>query len=626
MRKDIVAIADKLIPKPTSIQRKQDQYVTDDIINEVLLKFIDTRDQLKQFAPYLKGDTVRQTCYNVWAFWRKNIRYIADDARNGKQIVKSPAAVWEDKFCDCKSFSVAVAACLHHLGISNVFRFVSFNPGLPTIPTHVYNVAKYQGNEIIIDCCLPQFDMQKPYAKKYDYLEPGLYSVTGVSDAEIGRGRFFKRITQRLRDKKRKRGELRLENVQTDAELGLVIHEQRLELEQDLAAKVHGIGSIADNCYQVELAAVNNAICEIGNPALAAERTPIVIKPATEFIGQPLHRIAGKKKAAKSQKKQQKKAKKEQKKTQKAIKRNEAGKGINKKDAKRLEKLNITVKKKKEGILKKVAKVITAPVRLVKKGILEATLPKSAPAFLYLFLSDAVLVKAPAIVQQKHGKAKVYADKVVNKVGMKRDHFMGILRNGIMQNMGDTPENILKQWMQDSGFKIGFVSEAISTAFGMLGNLLGGKAAQLMADAPDPSDWGTVSATVKEDIVQQQASDAATTDPTAGGGVVPYLPEDTMYNQGGGYNYSPVPIPTGNNTFGNYSGGNIKPLPETPTADEKEESEEVENKYGEEGKTLDEVVLPPGKKQSGDNTLMYAGLGLLAVAALSSGGKGRKRK
>jgi len=591
MRSDIVTIANRLIPKPASVQRVKDRYVTDDIINEVLLKFEQCKDQLQNFAPYLRGDSVEETCRNVWAFWRKNITYIADDAPAGKQIVKSPAAVWEDKFCDCKSFSVAVLCCLHCLGIRSVFRFVSFSPVTKTIPTHVYNVAKHNGREIVIDCCLPDFNKEKMYAAKYDYLQPGLYSVTGIG--KPGFPGFIKR--------KRKRGELRIENVQTEAELGLLIHEQRLELEQDLAAKVHGIGSTIDNCYQVELAAINNAICTIGNPALCADRKPVMLTVPETFIGKPKDRNI---------KKAEKKAKKEEKKIVAAKKKNEAGKAVNKKDAKRLEKLNITVAKKKEGILKKVAKVITAPVRLVQKGIIQATLPKSAPAFLYLFINDKrILDKAPAVVLSKRNKAQQYADRVINKIGMKKDHFMGILRNGIMQNMGDTPENVLSRWMADAGFRIGFISEILEGAKG-LASLLGGKAAELMNDAPDPSDWGVLSSEVKNEFGNAFTNQASNNDVKTGNGTVPIRTEDQNYNTG--YNY-------GNTSFGTYNS--------KPTYNEDDYGTGDFGKGNYEGKDLEEAIVTakkqapePVEEESGNSGVIIAAL-VIAAVAFSSGGK-----
>lgn len=595
MKAEIVAIANRLIPKPKNVELIKSDFITDDIIKIVLSQYDKHKDQLKEFAPHLKGDTVTDTCYNVWKFWRDHIRYVKDNAEQGHQLVKSPAAVWADKFADCKSFSIATAACLHTLGIKCVFRFVSFNPATATIVTHVYIVAFDNGREIKIDCCLPNFNMEQTYAKKYDYLPRGLHAVNGLPGKTA------------MVNPHRRRGVMCFQGAKTEAELELLIRKAQLELEQIKAAKVAGIGSPADNAYEIELAAINNAICEIANPDLKRYYSLRSLKPATMFIGSPSVReeFIGKKNSAK-------KAKKVQKKTAKAVKKNAAGKGLNKKQAKLVEKTGAVVKKKKEGILKKVAKIITAPVRLVQKGILEATLPKSAPAFLYLFITDPkILAKAPPIVITKRNKAVAHADRVVNKIGMKRDHLMGILRNGIMQNMGDTPENILAAWMRDAGFSVGFVTEAVNTAVNVLGNLLGGKAAALMADAPDPADWGTVPDKALANEVQNQPTN---NDPglPQGGSVAPQM--SPLPNTPPNYNYGTQITPDTSSFNNNY---------QTKEPDwSKSPEEDPDDFESGGGKSLEEVTIRSDKKpleeeeEKSDNTglLVLAGVALLAMS------------
>lgn len=108
----LTQLADKYIPVPKNKKEliKPDG-VTRDIIKEVLDCYQQEKEQLQKFAPYLKGSSVLETCYNIWNFWKSNIRYQVDV--ENEQWVKTPAAVWASKFCDCKSFSVAVASSLH---------------------------------------------------------------------------------------------------------------------------------------------------------------------------------------------------------------------------------------------------------------------------------------------------------------------------------------------------------------------------------------------------------------------------------------------------------------------------------------------------------------------------------
>lgn len=145
---------------------------TRDIVREVLQTYADSRNQLKMFAPKLKGKTLLETCSNIWHFWKEEVAYKIDP--DGVQWIKTPSAFWDSKFGDCKSFSIAVAASLHALDIKGAFRFVSFGANTTT-PTHVYVVVKEGDKEIIIDCVWTKFNSQKPYAAKWDYNFSSIY-------------------------------------------------------------------------------------------------------------------------------------------------------------------------------------------------------------------------------------------------------------------------------------------------------------------------------------------------------------------------------------------------------------------------------------------------------------------
>lgn len=122
-------------------------------------------------------------------------------------------------------------------------------------------------------------------------------------------------------------------------------------------------------------------------------------------------------------------------------------------------------------VVKKVAKgavkVATAPARLAVKLVLEILLPQAAPFFLYLFINDpAIIAKLPAKVAAKRAKALRIKNFIVNVIGMKDAHFMGIVRNGIMKKMGASPETILSGVVQKvSGIGgIGVVGVSLAVA------------------------------------------------------------------------------------------------------------------------------------------------------------------
>jgi hypothetical protein len=118
-------------------------------------------------AKTLQGRNTEETCYNIWKFWKDNVKYVEDP--DGYQFVKSPGYAFETgqtKGSDCKSYSVACASMLQNLGIPYVYRFITEDAGKEF--HHVYVVVQANGQEIILDCVLNQFNRQNAYARKKD--------------------------------------------------------------------------------------------------------------------------------------------------------------------------------------------------------------------------------------------------------------------------------------------------------------------------------------------------------------------------------------------------------------------------------------------------------------------------
>ncbi len=618
-----------LIPAPINkkVLRNKDGE-TRDIINEVLQQYSDSRNQLKQFGQYFQGDTLLETCSNIWHFWKEKVKYKIDP--EGVQWIKSPAALWNsghDPFGDCKSFAIACAVSLHALDIKGAFRFVSFGSNT-TAPTHVFAVVKDKGQEIIIDCVWTSFNSTKAWSKKWDYNMTSIYSISGI---DTGNGR----------------GTLDLDHINIDGltvgELDLLSLKQRLEIEQMLATKKHGIGSLHDNAYEVEIMGVNNALAELGRSRgmLKFKHQRIV---AFGHAGSPLKRvpqvsphrltgrmyshlsgddddsiegISGNKKA----KVKSTSAPKTSNKLTKQIKRNEAGKGISKKNANKLEKLNIVVKKKKDGLLKSLVKVATAPVRLAAQGALKLALPKNAAFFLYTFLPEKVLAKVPPIVMAKRSKALKAKDSIIKKIGMKETTFTNIIRSGIMNAFGMTPEDTLAKWMKDANF-IGFVQAAFAaagTASGLLSGALGIDFSKMQEDFAAPEDWGGVSAETKNDVANQVTNSYQPAVPNSGG----YFP-------GGGYNDVMKQNSAADGTDTSYTDGSGRWWPGGYTdadgvhhEEEPVDENDHESKYDKDHpKGLPGVVITAPAKSNSTPLLLLGGLALLAVSA----GKGKKKK
>ena len=144
-------------------------------------------------AECLRGRNDYETARNVWAYVKGNVRYRAD--RPGHERIKSPAALFDSKVGDCKSFSIAEAALLRALGFKNVYyRFAAYTPG---DFTHVYVVLKPRGREeIILDAVHTRFDDEVAYRNARDYRASGggARGVAGLPGSQVN-GTFSTAIT-----------------------------------------------------------------------------------------------------------------------------------------------------------------------------------------------------------------------------------------------------------------------------------------------------------------------------------------------------------------------------------------------------------------------------------------------
>lgn len=80
----------------------------------------------KKIAAHLRGDSLLQSCFNLWHWLRFNIRYEYD--KEGREEIRTPLRVWHDRArgvdCDCLSvFSWCVLRCM---GYDPVFELVAF--------------------------------------------------------------------------------------------------------------------------------------------------------------------------------------------------------------------------------------------------------------------------------------------------------------------------------------------------------------------------------------------------------------------------------------------------------------------------------------------------------------------
>lgn len=116
------------------------------------------------FYKKFEGDTLLQTCKNVFAWLPAHVKYLEDGQR---QKIKLPARLLSNGSGDCKSFALFCCAVLAHYAPVS-FRYVSYDSD--KTPTHVYCVVKEPGQKnIIIDPCWNKFNSERGYTYKYDH-------------------------------------------------------------------------------------------------------------------------------------------------------------------------------------------------------------------------------------------------------------------------------------------------------------------------------------------------------------------------------------------------------------------------------------------------------------------------
>jgi hypothetical protein len=144
----------------------QDGEVEDtvDLMKKVVWKYIaDT----KKIAEYLRAQSLKDTCQNIWEFLYNHIQYKLDE--KGLEQLRRPARSWQDRRTgiDCDCFSVFVSSILTNLKIPHKFRITKYEQDNFQ---HVYVIVpKTDGTYHTIDCVLSRPDYEKPFTAKKDF-------------------------------------------------------------------------------------------------------------------------------------------------------------------------------------------------------------------------------------------------------------------------------------------------------------------------------------------------------------------------------------------------------------------------------------------------------------------------
>jgi len=277
-------------------------------------------------------------------------------------------------------------------------------------------------------------------------------------------------------------GDRDLSNV-TEGEFELLLERDRLLTEKNITDKISGIGSLKSEKYQDSLDVIDDmldVIDEDKKRRLAGIRGLEVedelesviydLETGQYDIAEEIHGIGGiaGKKERKARKAKRKAIRKQYKGKEKRTKMKAYRAEHGTKAGKFLRKAAKVAKKGYTSMWK----LATLPMRLVLKGILEVSLPKAAPSFLYLFIPEKDVSKMPAIVQKKRKKQVLLSDFFIKYIGLKREHFMKLISNGIKKCYGKSPESLLKKRYEGISGKGALKFKVISTIVKIVNKLI----------------------------------------------------------------------------------------------------------------------------------------------------------
>jgi hypothetical protein len=375
----------------------------------------------------------------LYDFVKGQIKYVNDPA--GRELIRVPSATIRAGEGDCEDYSLLIAGVLKVFRVPAVFRFAAYQPGNVT---HVYVVAYPKTTHpIVLDACYTGFNQEKPYDHKEDHYSRPL-STKGIKGLPMEKpdgsnGSLFGRSRLQL-------GQAGNFNALSAPELTLHIQRQIAQARAEAIERKHGVGNAAAIGYRDAEDVFTDAICAINNEE-AMENVAGMLEDGNYSS---LNHLRG------NQDPYEHMALRAEMRTGRIADsigraRKKGGKGTWTGNL-----LRKAAKGAKKG-LKAFTRVLTAPQRLFAKGILEVSLPKSAPYFIYCFLDDAQAAKLPAKVQAKRKKAMKLRSFITDKIGMKQGHFMGIIQAGIIKRYGKEPKTVLRDMLGNKIAGIGLL-------------------------------------------------------------------------------------------------------------------------------------------------------------------------
>lgn len=469
--------------------------ITSDIQKEIYEVARISRGSTVALSRKLKDKTDLETLRNVWAFTRQ-IKYKLDPV--GQQWVKTPNRTIHDGYSDCKSYSILIHTLLTELSIPNGFRFHAYRPG-PV--THIFNYAVLNGKKVMVDACLSEFGKEASHLRSEEFMPqisrlsgPGIMgpadlgAVLGNISENSGVPRIFTidGTEDEVLAELKGYGETawhELAQAEAIHGIGSPLHNELTEAVSDY---VQGIQALAKDDFDAFDRVTENIGKRLPRKVFILDRLRTRVKngTATAADKETWKKILEKRKA---------KGIHEIGSAVGSIGRKKRRRNLFKKAGNLARKAGKGVKKVAKKAVNVAKKAYLAPFRL----IIRVFLPKAAPFFLYLFITNPqTIASLPPKVARKRKKAERVSKFIINTLGMKASLFMRLVRNGIQRKYKRSPEQVLSASVKGkiNGIEgigeIGYI-DAVVQLLQKIFETFGKKGEQVSADdAPDPaSDW-----------------------------------------------------------------------------------------------------------------------------------------
>lgn len=157
-----------LFPKPigeeVEIKRDADVSATVAFIPQVVFE---TLGDTSRISKLLKGNSLDETCENIWHFVYQHLQYAKD--KDGVEQIRRPARAWHDRTrgVDCDCYTVFISSILTNLQIPHIYRITKYKNR--NYFQHIYPIVPTaKGKYITIDCVVNEYNYEEPFTEKKD--------------------------------------------------------------------------------------------------------------------------------------------------------------------------------------------------------------------------------------------------------------------------------------------------------------------------------------------------------------------------------------------------------------------------------------------------------------------------